>query len=280
MTEENQIHNTETRGTPRWVILGLLVPTVIAGWALWSSSNATRNANLAQQNSAAQVQTLNSNFDKLQQRLADTEQARAQAQSQLDTVNTQLKKTQGALGHDRKETKQFKDEYGKQIADVQDNVKSVKSELATKASADDLKAISGDVSGIHTDLDSTKQGLQMARSEFGTLIARNHEEIDQLRRMGQRDYFEFTLSRKGDRQKVGNITVELRGTNVGKGLYTLRLGVDDMNLEKKNRSVNEPIFFYTQGSRSSLELVVNKVGKNKVVGYLSIPKTATQVAGK
>jgi len=120
----------------------------------------------------------------------------------------------------------------------------------------------------------------MARSEFGTLIARNHEEIDQLRRMGQREYFEFTLSRKGDRQKVGNITVELRGTNVGKGLYTLRLGVDDMNLEKKNRSVNEPIFFYTQGSRSALELVVNKVGKNSVVGYLSAPKTAAQVAGK
>jgi hypothetical protein len=280
MTEQNQIQTTETRGTPRWVILGLLVPTVIAAWALWSSSNATRNANLAQQNAAAQVQTFNSNLDKLQQRLADSEQARTQAQSQLDAINTQLKKTQGALGHDRKETKLFKDEYGKQIADVQDNVKSVKSELATKASADDLKAISGDVNGVRTDLDSTKQGLQMARSEFGTLIARNHEEIDQLRRMGQRDYFEFTLSGKGDKQKVGSVTLELRGTNVKKGLYTIKLGVDDMNLEKKNRSVNEPIFFYTQGSRSSLELVINKLNKNQAVGYLSVPKSGAQVAGK
>lgn len=280
MTEENQIHTTETRGTPRWVILGLLVPTVIAAWALWSSSNATRNANLAQQNAAAQLQSISSNFDKLQQRLADSEQARAQAQGQLDAVNTQLKKTQGALGHDRKETKQIREQYGKQLADVQDNVKSVKNELATKASADDLKAISGDVSGVRTDLDSTKQGLQMARSEFGTLIARNHEEIEQLRRMGQRDYYEFTLNGKGDKQKVGTVTVELRGTNVKKGLYTLRLGVDDMNLEKKNRSVNEPIFFYTQGSRSSLELVINKVAKNQVVGYLSVPKSAAQVAGK
>src|SRR5713226_5987406 len=147
MSEENQIHTIETRGTPRWVTLGLLVPTVIAAWALWSSSNAARNANLAQQNAAAQVQTLNSNFDKLQQRLTDTEQARTQSQGQLDAVNTQLKKTQGVLGHDRKETQQIKEQYGKQIADVLDNVKSVKNELATKASADDLKAISGDVSG-------------------------------------------------------------------------------------------------------------------------------------
>lgn len=277
MSEENMQETRGNQGAPRWVILGLLVPTVIAGWALWSSSNATRSATQAQQNAAAQVQTLN---DQLQQRLAQSEQSRAQAQSELDAMNAQLKKTQGALGHDRKESKQFKEEYGKQIADVQDNVKSVKSELATKASADDLKAVSGDVSGIHTDLDSTKQGLQMARSEFGTLIARNHEEIDQLRRMGQRDYYEFTLSKKGDRQKVGSVTVELRGTNVGKGLFTIRLGVDDMNLEKKNRSVNEPIFFYTQGSRSSLELVVNKIGKNRVTGYLSSPKSGTQAAGK
>jgi septal ring factor EnvC (AmiA/AmiB activator) len=280
MTEENHIQTTESRGTPRWVILGLLVPTLIAAFALWSSSNAARNANIVQQNAAAQLQTLSANIDKLQQRLADTEQSRAQAQSQLQSMNDQVKKTQGVLGHERKESKQMRDEYGKQFADVQDNMNSVKNELATKASADDLKAISSDVTNVKTDLDSTKQGLQMARSEFGTLIARNHEDIEQLRRMGQRDYYEFTLSRKGDRQKVGNITVELRGTNPGKGLFTLRLGVDDMNLEKKNRSVNEPIFFYAQGSRSALELTINKVGKNRVVGYLSVPKSAAQVAGK
>ena len=279
MSEEILQETKGSQGAPRWVVVGLLVPTVIAGWALWSSSNATRNAHQAEQSATAQVQSLNSNIDKMQQRLADSEQARAQAQSQLDTVNTQLKKTQGSLGHERKDSKQFRDEYGKQIADVQDNVKGVKTELATKASADDLKAVSGNVSGVRTDLDATKQGLQMARSEFGTLIARNHEEIDQLRRMGQRDYFEFTLANKGDKQKVGSVTVELRGTNVKKGLYTIRLGVDDMNLEKKNRSVNEPIFFYTQGSRSSLELVVNKIAKNKVTGYLSTPKTGTQIAG-
>jgi hypothetical protein len=45
-----------------------------------------------------------------------------------------------------------------------------------------------------------------------------------------------------------------------------------MRLEKKNRSVDEPIYFYTQGTRSPLELVVNQVGKDKVVGYVSVPK--------
>jgi hypothetical protein len=112
----------------------------------------------------------------------------------------------------------------------------------------------------------------MARGEFGTLIAKNHDEIDQLRRMGERDYFEFTLAGKGNRSKVGNLAVELRGTNIKKSQFTVALYVDDMRLEKKNRSVDEPIYFYTQGTRAPLEMVINKVDKDKVVGYLSVPK--------
>ena len=277
---EEHVVRTETHGTPRWLVAGLLVPTLLAGWALWSSSNATHKAQSVEQNASTQVQALNANVDKLQQRLVESEQARVQAQSELVAINDRVKKTQGALGHERKETKQIKEQYGKQIADVADNVKIVKGELATKASSDELKTVSGDVTGVRTDLESTKQGLQMARSEFGTLIAKNHEEIEQLRRLGERDYYEFTLTGRGDRQKVGNVTLELRNTNLKKGLYTVRMGVDDMNLEKKNRSVNEPIFFYTNGSRSKLEMVVNKIGKNTVTGYLSTQKAGTQVAGK
>ena len=115
----------------------------------------------------------------------------------------------------------------------------------------------------------------MARSEMGTLIARNHDEIDQLRRMGQRDYFEFTVTRKGGAQKVGTVSVELRDTNTKKNQYTINVLADDKNFEKKNRSVNEPIFFYVGGSRAALELVVNKVSKTTASGYLSIPKAAS-----
>jgi hypothetical protein len=115
----------------------------------------------------------------------------------------------------------------------------------------------------------------MARGELGTLIARNQEEIEQLRRMGQRDYFEFTLEKKGSRERVGSLMVELRGTNAKRNQFTIALYVDDMRLEKKNRSVNEPIYFYTRGARTALELVVNQVGKDRVVGYLSIPKSVS-----
>jgi hypothetical protein len=154
----------------------------------------------------------------------------------------------------------------------------VKAELATKANADDVNKLNGDVTGVKGDLDATKNSIQMARSEMGTLIARNHDEIDQLRRMGQRDYYEFTIQRKGGAQKVGTIQVELKDTNTKKNQYTINVLADDKSFEKKNRSVNEPIFFYTGGSRSTLELVVNKVTKTTATGYLSVPKSAGAVA--
>jgi hypothetical protein len=109
---------------------------------------------------------------------------------------------------------------------------------------------------------------------MGTLIARNHDEIDQLRRMGQRDYFEFALTRKSGPQKVGGIQVQLKSTNVKKNRYTVDVLADDKSFEKKDRSVNEPIFFYTGGSRAALELVINKVTKSGATGYLSLPKSA------
>jgi len=141
-----------------------------------------------------------------------------------------------------------------------------------------VNKLNGDVSGVKSDLDATKNNLQMARSEMGTLIARNHDEIDQLRRMGQRDYFEFTVTRKGGSQKVGAIQVQLKDTNTKKNQFTINVLADDKNFEKKNRSVNEPIFFYTGGTRAALELVVNKVTKDTATGYLSVPKAPEATA--
>jgi len=74
---------------------------------------------------------------------------------------------------------------------------------------------------------------------------------------------------------VGSIQLVLKDTNPRKNQYTMNVLADDNSFEKKNRSVNEPIFFYTGGSRSALELVVNKVTKTSATGYVSMPKGAT-----
>ena len=186
-------------------------------------------------------------------------------------MTDKLNLTQTQLIAARKQNKAVSVTVDKKLTGLESNINS---QLATKASADDLNKLGGDVNGVRTDLDATKNNLQMARSEMGTLIARNHDEIDQLRRMGQRDYFEFTVTRKAGAEKVGSVQVELKDVNTKKNQYTINVLADDKSFEKKNRSVNEPIFFYTGGSHAALELVVNKVTKTTASGYLSVPKAA------
>jgi hypothetical protein len=135
-----------------------------------------------------------------------------------------------------------------------------------------VNKIGTDVNGVKTDLDSTKNNLQMARGEFGTLIARNHDEVEELRRLGERDYYEFTIDKKNSREKVGNLMVELHTTNLKKSQYGVTIFVDDQRHDKKSLTANEPLYFFERGARAPLEFVVNQVGKDKITGYLSVPK--------
>jgi hypothetical protein len=112
---------------------------------------------------------------------------------------------------------------------------------------------------------------------MGTLIARNHDDIEQLRKMGERDYFEFTVDRKSPAHVAG-VGLTLKRTNVKRHRFNLDLMADDVRVEKKDRTINEPIFFYVSGSKRPYELVVNEVKSNEVKGYLSTPKGATEVA--
>jgi small-conductance mechanosensitive channel len=261
-------NNSGSNGTPRWV--GIAV-AVLGGVSLlglgvgWSALNQARSM---EQTTQASVKQAN---DSLAQRLAKEDEINQQLQSDLKLVTKKLNLTQGELIAARKQDKNATNAVDQKVTNL---ATSVKAELATKANTDDVNKLNGDVTGVKSDLDATKNSIQMARSEMGTLIARNHDEIDQLRRMGQRDYFEFTVQRKGGATKVGSIQIELRDTNTKKNRYTINVLADDNSFEKKDRSVNEPIFFYTGGTRAALELVVNKVTKSTATGYLSIPKAA------
>ena len=272
MTEERTEIINQDAAAPRWVgiiVVALAVVSLAALGAGWTAS--TRSKELAQ-SFATQAQQLKQNEDLLSQRLAKAEDTNAQLQGELSVVTDKMKLTQGELKKARLQAAKIKDEDAKQLADLQNRTTE---QLATKANVDDVNKLGTDVNGVKTDLDATKNSLQMARGEFGTLIARNHDEIEELRRRCDRDYYEFTIEKKNERQKVGDLMVELKGVNTKKNLYSVALFVDDARYEKKNRSANEPIYFFVHGSRAPLEFTVNSVGKDKITGYLSVPKANT-----
>jgi hypothetical protein len=268
MSEFQESAHSNTVAAPRWVGLAVVVLAGLSLLGLGVSWSALNQAKSAEQSTQATVKQAN---DALSQRLAKADEINQQLQSDVKVVTDRLKLTQSELIAARKQNKNATNAVDEKVTNL---ATSVKAELATKASADDVNKLNGDVTGVKSDLDATKNSIQMARSEMGTLIARNHDEIDQLRHMGQRDYFEFTVQRKGGATKVGAIQIELKDTNTRKNRYTINVLADDNSFEKKDRSVNEPIFFYTGGTRAALELVVNKVTKSTATGYLSIPKAA------
>jgi len=260
--------NTNTTGTPRWVGLAVGLLGGISLLSLGVGWSALNQAKSIEQTTQASVKQSN---DSLAQRLAKEDEINQQLQSDVKVVTDKLNVTHADLVAARNQNKNATTAVDQKVTSL---ATSVKAELATKANSDDVNKLNGDVNGVKTDLDATKNSIQMARSEMGTLIARNHDEIDQLRRMGQRDYFEFTVQRKAGATKVGSIQIELKDTNTKKNRYTINVLADDNSFEKKDRSVNEPIFFYTGGNRSALELVVNKVTKTTATGYLSVTKSA------
>ena len=272
MSDYQESNPTVVAGTPRWVGLAVAVLGALSLLGLGVGWSAINHANSVEQSTQAALKQQN---DALGQRVAKAEDTNQQLQSDLKVVTDKLKVTQSELISARKQNKAAVVSYTKKLDELGTNVNA---QLATKASSDDVSKLGGDVTGVKTDLEGTKNSIQMARSEMGTLIARNHDEIDQLRRMGQRDYYEFTVTRKAGAQKVGAIQVELKDTNIKKNQYTINVLADDKNFEKKNRSVNEPIFFYTGGTRQAVELVINKVSKTTATGYLSVPKSATTTA--
>jgi hypothetical protein len=283
---EHQVVNVEPGGsgsTGKFLLIFLVLMALAVGeFYTMHKINSMRDALEAQQNQTSKQ--LSAEFhDQLTGRLRAIERANAQQmdalKDELDEAAKRMGATGGELKHARAMVAQLQNEQRKEAQQLQ-------AELAQKADQQQMGALNKDVSEQRTDLDNTKKAIDsvrsdlgMARSEMGTLIARNHDEVEQLRKMGERDYFEFTMERRNP-VRVGGINLTLTKTNVRRHRFNLNLLADDVLVEKKDRTINEPIFFYVKGSKRPYELVINEVNQDEVKGYLSTPKAGTEVAAR
>ena len=171
---------------------------------------------------------------------------------QLEAEQAKVKREQEKTNAALTEVARATDENKSNIGHVQTSVDATKSELDKTIS--DLKAVTGDL------------GVQSG------LIATNGKELAALKELGDRDYFEFDIRKTKTPVKVADIALKLKSTNQKKGRFTLEVVADDRSVEKKERTINEPLQFYVSSARQPYELVINKVEKNHIVGYLAVPK--------
>jgi len=255
---------------------------------------------------------LQSQINVLQQQLEDqTDQVKALKKhatdmgADIDVVTKRIGVTAQELDTSRKFAEKLKTEQEKAK-------EQLASEIATKASTSDVAAarqeasskaaevqqiaeakignVSGDVKKVDAKVDATAKDLADSRrdlSDAKTLlsaqIARNGSELADLRKKGERDYFEFDLAKpkkSTDMTRVGDIQLQLRKTDPKKSKYDMLIQVDDSKLEKKDRTANEPVQFLVGRDKLRYEVVVNYVDKDRIRGYLSTPKDKVLSAEK
>jgi hypothetical protein len=269
------------------LISGALIALIVANVYLFVQIDHVRTE-LAQSNEklATQISNLTdtskvtsaSQLRHLETLKQELENSKQQLSSQSRSLSSQAKAD--AQAHADQLARQIQAEEAKAQQQVSSEISEVKSAASTANTK--IGEVATDVGGVKTNLSQTQADLQKtiadlksARGDLGVqsgLIATNAGELAALKRLGERNYIEFKLGKTKERQRVGDITLLLKKTDPKKNKYTVEVLADDKLTVKQDRSVNEPVQFYTSKAKQPYELVVNQVQKDTIVGYLATPK--------
>ena len=236
--------------------------------AVRSTITSLRDA--TQVNTASQsrhIDTLKQELDNARNQARSlSSQARAEATARAEELAKELQAEQAKSAEEISGVKQASEAASAnltaKIGDVSSDVGTVKTQLGS----------------TQVELQKTVAQLKSVQGDLGVqsgLIATNGQELSALRRLGERNYFEFKLGRTKQRQRVGDISLLLKRADPKRNQFTIEVMADDKLTEKRDKNVNEPVQFYTSKAKQPYELVVNQVQKDLIVGYLATPKEQT-----
>jgi hypothetical protein len=194
-----------------------------------------------------------------------------------------------ALAAVRGQTKTIADRTGVTEAELEKTATAAKQlREAQRRGQKNLDALGGEVGKVKEDLAAQKAAIEETNAkltravgdlgEQSGLIARNADELAALKRAGLREYVEFDLKKAKAPSPVGPVAIRLTNSDAKRHKFNMMLVVDDLEIEKKDKTLLEPVQFYRKGSRQLQEIVVYTVAKDRIVGYLSMPKAAETAA--
>src|SRR3984893_18443530 len=270
--QESYHYEGTTTGTPRWIAIVFIVLFLgLAGLGFAGYSVQSRlesSVNKAQD----QNKLLTAELDQANTRLADLK-------GHIDVTEQKMHLTQAELANARSRSESIrKDQLAadQKLAD-QLNTATRESNEKINAVATEVGGAKKDIEATRSDLEATKGRLERASGDMGVmsgLIAHNRDDLEELKRRGDRNYYEFKIAKSKTAQKVGPVQVTLNKVDQKKSKYTVTVFVDDRSIEKKDKTAGEPVQFYVRGGSRMppYEFVVFEVGKNQITGYLSTPK--------
>lgn len=208
--------------------------------------------------------------------LAALEKRVAEAQAASDAIASEVGMTKKQLADRTAELRtQQRAAVSRLAKEQQEQLSKVSGQVGEVATA--VGAAKSDIAYTKNDLEATKARLDSMRGDMGVmsgLIANTRGDLELLKHKGDRNYYEFTLDKSKQSTPVSTISLQLKKTDPKRNKFTMNVMADDRTIEKKDRTANEPIQFYTGRDHMLYEMVVWTVQKNRVTGYLSTPKTA------
>ena len=273
----------QASSTPRWVPIAIGVLFVaLGGGVYWLHSQSQSS----QEELRAELTATKTRADQLANALEETNQRLAQVSGQQQVTSQKLGLTQDELARARTLAQQIQknqEEVQSRTAQLNAQIGQVRQENESKFGqvTTDLSGAKNDIAANRKELEETKARLTSTIGDLGVqsgLIAHTREDLEALKRLGDRNIFDFNLAKTKAPQRIGPIQMRLTKTDAKKSKYTVLVVVDDRSVEKKDRTVAEPVQFLVRGSRTPYEVVVMEVAKDRITGYLSTPKEMASAA--
>jgi hypothetical protein len=271
-TPQESYHYEGSTGTPRWIAVVFIVLFLgLAGLGYAGYSVQSRlESNLSK--TQDQNKLLTAQLDQANSRLADLK-------GHIDMTEQKMHMTQSELANARSRAESIRKDQLAADQKLAEQLNAAQQESNTKinAVATEVGGAKKDIEATRSDLEATKGRLDRANGDMGVmsgLIAHNRDDLEELKRRGDRNYYEFKIAKSKTAQKVGPVQVTLNKVDQKKSKYTVTVFVDDRSIEKKDKTAGEPVQFYVRGGSRMppYEFVVFEVGKNQITGYLSTPK--------
>lgn len=264
-------YHYESSGTPRWiaVLFGLLFAAVAVLGYMGHQTETKLETDLSKQEDQNKV--ISAQLEQANTRLADLKGHLEVTEQKIGMTRAELAQASSRAETIRKNQIESDKKLSTELTQVQKD-----SEEKIGAVATDVTGAKKDIESTKTDLEATKSKLDRAQGDMGVmsgLIARTHDDLEELKRRGDRNYYEFTVKKAKAPQRVGPIQLNVKKTDPKKSQFTMTVFADDKEIEKKDRTAGEPVQFYVGSSRiAPYEIVVFKVSKDQLTGYLSTPK--------
>jgi DNA repair exonuclease SbcCD ATPase subunit len=265
-------YHYENLGTPRWIPVLFAVLFVALGVIAYAGHSIQTRLEQELSKADEQNKILAAQLEQANARLADIK-------GQVEVTSQKVGMTQSELAEARSRSESIRKQQAASDQKLSAAISEAQKESEAKigAVATDMTGAKKDIEATKTDLEATKSKLDRATGDMGVmsgLIARNHDDLEDLKRKGDRNYYEFTLQKSKTPQRVGPVQMALNKTDQKKSQYTMTVLADDKSIQKKDKTAGEPVQFYVKGSAklAPYEIVVFDVGKNQISGYLATPK--------